>query len=108
MVALGGDPARVNPLIPAELVIDHSIIADVYGTPDAFARNAELEFQRNEERYRFLRWGQGAFDTLRVVPPEHRHLPPGQPRVPGPGGLHHRRPARPTPTPCSAPTRTPP
>jgi aconitate hydratase len=66
---LGGDPARVNPLIPAELVIDHSIIADVYGTQDAFARNAELEFARNEERYRFLRWGQGAFDTLRVVPP---------------------------------------
>ena len=69
MVALGGDPGRVNPLIPAELVIDHSIIADVYGTPDAYARNAELEFQRNEERYRFLRWGQGAFDTLKVVPP---------------------------------------
>jgi aconitate hydratase len=69
MVDLGGDPSRVNPLIPAELVIDHSIIADVYGTPDAFARNAELEFQRNEERYRFLRWGQGAFDSLRVVPP---------------------------------------
>jgi aconitate hydratase len=69
MVALGGDPAKVNPLIPAELVIDHSIIADVYGTPDAFVKNAELEFQRNEERYRFLRWGQGAFETLRVVPP---------------------------------------
>ena len=69
MVDLGGDPATVNPLIPAELVIDHSIIADVYGTPDAFIKNAELEFQRNEERYRFLRWGQGAFDTLRVVPP---------------------------------------
>ena len=69
MVALGGDPARVNPLIPAELVIDHSIIADVYGSPDAYARNAELEFRRNEERYRFLRWGQGAFDTLKVVPP---------------------------------------
>ncbi|HWE56962.1 MAG TPA: aconitate hydratase AcnA [Acidimicrobiales bacterium] len=69
MTALGGDPAKVNPLIPAELVIDHSIIADVYGSTDAFARNAELEFQRNEERYRFLRWGQGAFDTLRVVPP---------------------------------------
>ena len=69
MVELGGDPSRINPLIPAELVIDHSVIADVYGTPDAFARNAELEFQRNEERYRFLRWGQGAFETLRVVPP---------------------------------------
>jgi aconitate hydratase len=70
MAALGGDPARVNPLIPAELVIDHSVIADVYGSPQAFARNAELEFERNEERYRFLRWGQGAFDTLRVVPPD--------------------------------------
>ncbi len=69
MKDLGGDPARVNPLIPAELVIDHSVIADVYGTADAFTRNADLEFQRNEERYRFLRWGQGAFDTLRVVPP---------------------------------------
>ncbi len=69
MVELGGDPATVNPLIPAELVIDHSIIADVYGTPDAYVKNAELEFARNEERYRFLRWGQGAFDTLRVVPP---------------------------------------
>ncbi|HLI53415.1 MAG TPA: aconitate hydratase AcnA [Acidimicrobiales bacterium] len=69
MRQLGGDPARVTPLIPAELVIDHSIIADVYGTPDAFKRNAELEFQRNEERYRFLRWGQQAFETLRVVPP---------------------------------------
>ena len=70
MIALGGSTAVVNPLIPAELVIDHSVIADVYGNPDAFAKNAELEFQRNEERYRFLRWGQGAFDTLRVVPPD--------------------------------------
>jgi aconitate hydratase len=70
MAALRGDPAKVNPLIPAELVIDHSVIADVYGSRDAFARNAELEFQRNEERYRFLRWGQGAFDTLQVVPPD--------------------------------------
>ncbi|MDQ6784080.1 MAG: aconitate hydratase AcnA [Actinomycetota bacterium] len=69
MGALGGDPGLVNPLIPAELVIDHSIIADVYGTPDAYQRNAELEFARNEERYKFLRWGQKAFDTLRVVPP---------------------------------------
>ncbi len=69
MRAMGGDPSVVNPLIPAELVIDHSIIADVYGVPDAFAQNAELEFARNEERYRFLRWGQTAFDTLRVVPP---------------------------------------
>jgi aconitate hydratase A / 2-methylisocitrate dehydratase len=70
MLALGGDPAKVNPLIPAELVIDHSVIADAYGTPEAFAHNAELEFAQNEERYRFLRWGQTAFDTLRVVPPD--------------------------------------
>jgi aconitate hydratase len=70
MVALGGDPAVVNPLIPAELVIDHSVIADAYGTPEAFAHNAELEFSQNEERYKFLRWGQTAFDTLRVVPPD--------------------------------------
>ena len=69
MADLGGDPGKVNPLIPAELVIDHSIIADVYGVPDAFKKNAELEFQRNEERYRFLRWGQNAFETLKVVPP---------------------------------------
>ena len=69
MTAMGGDPSRVNPQIPAELVIDHSIVADVYGVPNAFERNAALEFARNEERYRFLRWGQTAFDTLRVVPP---------------------------------------
>jgi aconitate hydratase len=70
MVALGGDPERVNPQIPAELVIDHSVIADVYGTAQAFQRNADLEFQRNEERYKFLRWGQTAFDNFRVVPPD--------------------------------------
>ncbi len=70
MRALGGDPARVNPQVPAELVIDHSIIADVYGVPDAFRRNAQLELARNEERYRFLRWGQTAFDDLKVVPPD--------------------------------------
>ncbi|MET9023631.1 aconitate hydratase [Actinopolymorpha sp. NPDC004070] len=66
---LGGDPARINPLSPAELVIDHSVIADVFGTPDAFARNVEIEYERNKERYQFLRWGQGAFDDFRVVPP---------------------------------------
>ncbi|MFD2081123.1 aconitate hydratase [Actinopolymorpha cephalotaxi] len=66
---LGGDPARINPLSPAELVIDHSVIADVFGTPDAFARNVEIEYERNRERYQFLRWGQGAFDDFRVVPP---------------------------------------
>ncbi|WP_219414766.1 aconitate hydratase [Pseudonocardia nigra] len=66
---LGGDPTKVNPLAPAELVIDHSVITDVFGRPDAFERNVELEYQRNKERYQFLRWGQGAFDQFKVVPP---------------------------------------
>ncbi len=66
---LGGDPARIDPLVPAELVIDHSVQVDEYGTRLAMRRNAELEFQRNRERYAFLRWGQQAFDTLKVVPP---------------------------------------
>ena len=66
---LGGDPARINPLAPAELVIDHSVIADVFGRADAFERNVELEYQRNGERYQFLRWGQTAFDDFKVVPP---------------------------------------
>jgi aconitate hydratase len=66
---LGGDAAKVNPLSPAEMVIDHSVIADVFGEPDAFARNVELEYQRNRERYQFLRWGQTAFDDFAVVPP---------------------------------------
>ncbi len=69
MSALGGDPSRINPLAPTELVIDHSVIADVFGAPDAFERNVELEYQRNRERYQFLRWGQGAFDDFKVVPP---------------------------------------
>ncbi len=66
---LGGDPAKVNPLAPAELVIDHSVIVDVFGSKDAFARNVDLEYERNKERYQFLRWGQGAFDEFKVVPP---------------------------------------
>ena len=66
---LGGDPELINPLAPAELVIDHSVIADVFGRSDAFARNVELEYERNRERYQFLRWGQGAFDEFKVVPP---------------------------------------
>ncbi len=69
VTALGGDPQAVNPLVPAELVIDHSVIADVFGRPDAFEHNVNLEYQRNWERYQFLRWGQGAFDEFRVVPP---------------------------------------
>lgn len=66
---LGGDPAKVNPLSPAELVIDHSVIADLFGTKDAFEKNVDIEYQRNKERYRFLRWGQSAFDEFKVVPP---------------------------------------
>ncbi|WP_336791380.1 aconitate hydratase AcnA [Gordonia malaquae] len=69
VAALGGDPNKVNPLSPAEMVIDHSVILDVFGTADAFERNVELEYQRNGERYQFLRWGQGAFDDFKVVPP---------------------------------------
>jgi aconitate hydratase len=67
---LGGAPTRINPLIPTELVIDHSVIADVFGRPEAFADNAALEFERNQERYQLLRWAQGAFDDFRVVPPD--------------------------------------
>jgi len=66
---LGGDPRKVNPLAPAELVIDHSVIADLFGREDAFERNVELEYERNGERYQFLRWGQTAFDDFKVVPP---------------------------------------
>src|SRR5881227_2202119 len=70
MADLGGDPAKINPLVPAELVIDHSVQVDVFGTADAFRRNAEKEFERNQERYAFLRWGQSAFDDFSVVPPD--------------------------------------
>ncbi|GAA1929956.1 aconitate hydratase AcnA [Nocardioides hwasunensis] len=69
MAELGGDATKINPLAPAEMVIDHSVIADVFGTPAAFERNVEIEYERNRERYQFLRWGQGAFDDFKVVPP---------------------------------------
>ncbi len=69
VAALGGDPKKINPLAPAELVIDHSVQIDVAGTPDAFEKNVELEYQRNGERYQFLRWGQTAFEEFKVVPP---------------------------------------
>src|SRR4051812_9864742 len=70
MAAMGGDAGRIEPLVPAELVIDHSVQVDVFGSRAAFQRNAELEFERNRERYAFLRWGQQAFDDFRVVPPD--------------------------------------
>src|SRR6185295_5226334 len=66
---LGGDPEKINPLVPVDLVIDHSVIVDEFGNPHAFSKNVELEYQRNGERYRFLRWGQSAFKNFRVVPP---------------------------------------
>jgi aconitate hydratase len=70
MAELGGDPEKINPLVPAELVIDHSVQVDAFGTAQAFAHNAEREFERNQERYAFLRWGQGAFRNFAVVPPD--------------------------------------
>jgi len=69
MTALGGDPKKINPLVPVDLVIDHSVIVDAFGTPQAFNLNVEHEYARNGERYNFLKWGQGAFDNFRVVPP---------------------------------------
>jgi len=66
---LGGDPEKINPLVPAELVIDHSVVADIFGRPDAFERNMDFEYQRNSERFAFLRWGQQALQQFRVVPP---------------------------------------
>jgi aconitate hydratase len=70
MTSLGGDATKINPLVPTELVIDHSVIVDVFGAPEAFEKNAELEFERNKERYQFLRWGQDAFRDFTVVPPD--------------------------------------
>jgi aconitate hydratase len=69
VVAMGGDPKKINPLSPVDLVIDHSVMVDHAGTADSLAKNIELEFDRNGERYAFLRWGQGAFDNFSVVPP---------------------------------------
>ena len=69
MELLGGDPKKINPLQPVELVIDHSIQVDAFGTPDAQQKNIELDYERNAERYAFLRWGQQAFDNFKVVPP---------------------------------------
>ena len=69
MATLGGDPKKINPLVPVDLVIDHSVIVDVFGTPKPSADNVELEYERNGERYIFLKWGQDAFENFRVVPP---------------------------------------
>ncbi len=79
---LGGDPNRINPLQPADLVIDHSVQVDKFASAARSAQNAELEYQRNDERYAFLRWGRRPFDNFRVVPPDTGICPPGQPGVP--------------------------
>ncbi|HKS93967.1 MAG TPA: aconitase family protein, partial [Gammaproteobacteria bacterium] len=70
MKNLGGNPEKINPLAPAELIIDHSVQVDFFASPDALARNAEMEFQRNQERYSFLKWGQQSFENFKVVPPD--------------------------------------
>ena len=109
MDEIGGDPAAINPLVDVDLVIDHSVQVDAFGNERAFALNAEREFERNRERYSFLKWGQ---ERLRQLPRRaagDRDLPPGQPRAPRPGRLQpreRRHRCRPTPTPWSAPTRT--
>ena len=69
MVELGGDPRKINPLTDAEMVIDHSVVAEAFGTENALQLNTNIEYQRNQERYQFLRWGQSAFDNFKVVPP---------------------------------------
>ncbi len=84
---LGGDTAKVNPLSPVDLVIDHSVTVDRFGDDEAFEDNVRLEMERNHERYAFLRWGQQAFSRFSVVPPGTEYLPPGEPGIPWPGGL---------------------
>ena len=69
LARLGGDPGRINPMIPADLVVDHSIQVDYFGSSDALLKNINLEYQRNQERYQFLKWGKNAFQNLRIIPP---------------------------------------
>lgn len=84
---LGGDTAKVNPLSPVDLVIDHSVTVDRFGDDEAFEDNVRLEMERNHERYAFLRWGQQAFQPLQRGAAGHRYLPSGEPGIPRPGGL---------------------
>ena len=90
ILKLQGDPQKVNPLVPVDLVIDHSVMVDFSGTSDALQKNVEVEFERNGERYAFLRWGQEAFQNFRVVPPGGGHLPPGESGIYQPGGVDRR------------------
>ena len=105
MTDLGGDAAKINPLVPAELVIDHSVQVDSFGSRDSFRINAEREFERNEERYGVPALGPDRVRGLRRRPARRRHRAPGQPRVPGPRGVRERG-RRCTPTRWSGPTRT--
>ena len=108
MEDLGSDPKKINPLVPVDLVIDHSVQVDAFGNARAFDINADRDYERNEERYAFLRWGQQAFDNFRVVPPAtgicHQvnleYLSRSSSAASGTARC------RPTPTPWSGPTRT--
>ena len=102
---LGKDPLAVQPLVPVDLVVDHSVQVDAFGSPDALRYNMELEFERNLARYEFLKWGTQAFERLAHRPAGHGHLPPGEPRVPRPRRAREGRRLT-TPTRSSAPTRT--
>ncbi|OWK18654.1 hypothetical protein AJ88_00315 [Mesorhizobium amorphae CCBAU 01583] len=110
MASLGGDPQKINPLVPVDLVIDHSVIVDEFGTPMAFARNVELEYERNEERYKFLKWGQrpsAISASCRPAPASAtRSISNISARSSGPTSRTAK--PRPIPTPASAPIRTPP
>ena len=110
MAALGGDPARINPLVPADLVIDHSVQVDQYGTAGAFAFNVDREYERNSERYQLLRWAQTAFTRPARRAARHGHRPPGEPGVPRAAWSSCARSvasSRPSRTRSWAPTRTP-
>jgi aconitate hydratase len=90
MSKLGGDPEKINPLAPVDLVIDHSVMVDFFGTSSAFHRNVEMEYKRNLERYTFLKWGQIGLRQFPRRAARHRHLPPGQPRISGPHRVERR------------------
>ena len=94
MAALGGDPNKINPLVPVDLVIDHSVVVDHFGTARAFAQNVAREYEQNQERYRFLKWGQQAFSNFSRRAARHRHLPSGQSRISRPDGLDDEGEAR--------------
>ncbi len=91
---LGGDPQKINPLVPVDLVIDHSVMIDEFGNPRAFQMNVDREYERNLERYTFLKWGQKRVRQLPRGAAGHRYLPPGEPRIPLPDRLDRHRPER--------------